>query len=269
MVITVSGTEALVAHCGVVDAKPASRPRWAWLCVLLGVCLLLTGLGTAALLMRGLAERHAYVRASACGADPTGDCWVEVSAVVVGKHVVTQLFAADEQVIQINDLDGPEVALTGGADLWSGLRPGDRLTLRLWRGDFVHASLAGRAAETTASPLVGTSKWYSETAGACGLGGLLLIAGLGWSSRHRGAVLLRRRVFAVAARPALVAACVGVVGMVATLFTRTASLLTVTLGGVAVWVLAELATHAARLRRAGGGLSGTASAAAPAVTTPE
>lgn len=258
-----------MAHCGVVDAQPARRPRWARLCVLLGICLLLTGLGTAALFVRGLAERHAYANASACGADATGDCWVEVSAVVVDKHLVNRLFSADEQVVQINDLNGPEVALTGGEELWSGVGLGDRLTLRLWRGDFVHASAAGRAAETTASPLVGPSKWYSETAGACGLGVLLLIAGLGWSGRHRGAALVRRRAFAMAARPALVAVCVGTVGMIGNLFTRSASLLTVTLGGVALWVLAEVATHAARLRRAPGRLPVAASAPTPAVTGPE
>jgi hypothetical protein len=189
------------------------------------------------------------MRATACGADPSGDCWVEVSATVAGKHAVNRLVAADEQAVRINDVNGPEVVLADGGDLWSILRPGDRLTLRLWRGDFVHASAAGRSAETTASPLIDTSRWYAETLGLSGLGALLLVAGLGWSSRHRGAALVRQRAVAWMIRPASAALCVGVAGMVSGLFTRSASIAVVTLAGLAGWGLTELAMQVSRSMR--------------------
>lgn len=238
-----------MAHCGVVTAQPSRRPRWAQLCVLLSACLLLAGVGMAVLFGRGLAERNTYTNARACGADPSGDCWVEVSATVVAKQAVDRVFAADEQVVRINDLSGPEIVLAGGGDLWSILRLGDRVTLRLWRGDFVHATVAGRSAETTASPLVDTSRWYAETAGLFGLGVLLLIAGLGWSSRHRGAALVRRRAVAWVIRPALAALCIGIAGMASGLFTRSASISTVTLVGLTGWVVTELAIQSSRLMR--------------------
>jgi hypothetical protein len=233
----------------VVTAQPSRRPRWAQLCVLVGACLLLASAGMAVLFGRGLAERNAYTNARACGADPSGDCWVEVSAAVAGKHTVDRVFAADEQAVQINDLSGPEIVLADGGRLWSILHPGDRLTLRLWRGDFVHASAAGRSAETTASPLIDTSRWYAETMGLSGLGALLLIAGLGWSSRHRGAALVRQRAVAWMIRPASAALCVGIAGMVSGLFTRSASISMVTLAGLAGWGLTELAIQASRLMR--------------------
>jgi hypothetical protein len=238
-----------MAHCGVVAAQPSRRPRWAQLCVIVGACLVLAAAATAVLFGRGLAERNAYTNASACGADPSGDCWVEVSATVAGKHAVNRVFAADEQAVQINDVSGPEIVLADGGDLWSILHPGDRLTLRLWRGDFVHASAAGLSAETTASPLIDTSRWYAETVGLSGLGALLLLAGLGWSSRHRGAALVRQRAAAWVIRPASAALCIGIAGMVSGLFTRSASILVVTMAGLAGWGLAELAIQGSRLMR--------------------
>jgi hypothetical protein len=238
-----------MAHCGVVTAQPSRRSRWAQLCVIVGACLVVAGAGTAVLFGRGLAERNAYANASACGADPSGDCWVEVSAVVAGKHVVHRMAAADEQAVQINGVSGPEIVLADGGHLWSSLHPGNRLTLRLWRGDFVHASAAGRSAETTASPLIDTSQWYAETVGLFGLGILLLVAGLGWSSRHRGAALVRQRTVVWVIRPASAAVCVGVAGMVGGLFTRSASILGVTLAGLAGWGVTELAIQSRRLMR--------------------
>jgi len=250
-----------MAHCGVVTAQPSRRPRWAQLCVLIGVCLLLASVGSAVLFGRGLAERNAYVNARACGADPSGDCWVEVSATVVSKHVVNRVFAGDEQAVQINDVSGPEIVLADGGHLWSILNPGNRLTLRLWRGDFVHASAAGRSAETTASPLIDPSRWYAETVGLAGLGALLLIAGLGWSSRHRGAALARRRAAGWMIRLASAALCVGITGMVSGLFTRSASISVVTLVGLAAWGLTEFAVQTGRLIR------GRAAPAVPAVAS--
>lgn len=250
-----------VAHCGVVTAQPPRHPRWAQLCVLIGGCLLLASVGTAVLFGRGLAERNAYLNASACGADPSGDCWVEVSATVAGKHAVERVFTADEQAVQINDVSGPEIVLAGGSHLWSILRPGDRLTLRLWRGDFVHASAVGRSAETTASPLIDPARWYAETLGLSGLGALLLIAGLGWSSRHRGAALVRQRAAAWVIRPALAALCIGIAGMVSGLLTPSASISVVTLVGLAGWSLTELAIQVSRLMRR------SAASPAPAVAT--
>ena len=267
MAIAVSGTEPLVAHCGVVTAQPRRSRYLARLCVMLGACLLLTGAGAAVLFARGLVERSAYTSATACGADPTDDCWVEVSAVVVRKRTMDGLLTADKQVVQVNGFDGLEVALANGARLWSNLHRGDRLTLRLWHGDVVHARAGGRSAETTESPLVREARWYPATTGLLGSGGLLLLAGLGWLDRRRSTTLLRRTVYACTVRAALAAVCVGAAGLVAGLFTGSAPVPVVTATGLAVWVFAELVVRAVSLLTRQAATRRSASSAIPAQRT--
>ncbi len=270
-----SGTERPVANCGFVTAQSRPSRYLARLCVTVGACLLLIAAVAAVLFARDQVAQRAYTGAEACGADPTRDCWVEISTVVVEKREVDRILSADEQVVRINDFDGLQVALTDGERLWSRLQIGDHLTLRLWHGDFVHASAWGVSAETTHSPLVGGSRWFAATVGIFGLAVLLLLAGLGrlrlpWVGRPApvngpgAGTSLSSRLYGWVAQAALATIAVGAVGMAATLVTLSAPLLIVTLLGLSLWALAEVAGQTVRVLRRHSTAAPPAPAAIPA-----
>lgn len=244
-----------VAHYGLVTADPTSPPSrlpaLGWMSVAVGVLTVAAAVLSSVLFARSMIERTEYTSSPPCVAEPTGDCWIESEATVVGKSVEARSVLVDDHVLQLNEVGGPEVTLADGRGLWDALQPGDTVTLRHWHGDIVHVSAEGQQADAVDNPRVGAQRLYAASIGTLGLGALLVLAGFGWVSLQTGPRRTARPVHPVltwVARVAFAAVCVGATGLAAEVYTRAAPLPVVTLLGVAVVAALGFVVRVARTR---------------------
>ena len=251
--LSLPGGDLAVAHYRPVPTTASSGrpPLVGWLCLIIGVALLVATVVSSAWFVRSTVERNRYVSAARCLDKPVGDCWVEVRATVVGKRVDERSVLVDDHVLELDTVGGLEVTLADGSGLWSALAPGERVTLRYWQGDVVYASAEGHEADTVKSPRVGTQRLYAGALVSLGLGGLLIVTGFGWLGvgRHRRPGQGRLRAALRWAGRCAVSACVmGAVGLAAEIYTRAAPLPVVTLLGVGALLAVAGGLRLARAR---------------------